>query len=125
MKQTLFVAGVLFAVSGLPPTARAQDAEAGKAVFKAICNLCHDPVEGKSRVGPSLFNVIGRHAGSLTGFTYSDVLKNSGIVWTEAELDKWIKGPQSVVPGTRMTYSGLKDDQKRRDLIAYLKTLHH
>lgn len=125
MKRTLVLAGFLAGFTGYMLPAHAQDAEAGKQVFKSICNLCHDAAEGKNRVGPSLFGVVGRHSGSIVGFTYSDVLNGSGIVWNEEMLDKWIGGPQAVVPGTRMTYGGLKDEKKRHDVIAYLKTLHH
>ena len=125
MKRALLVAGFLFTVPGSMLPARAQDAAAGQVVFKSICNLCHDATEGKNRVGPSLYGVVGRRSGSIQGFTYSDVLKGSGITWNEDMLDKWIGGPQSVVPGTRMTYGGLKDDKKRHDVIAFLKSLHH
>jgi len=125
MKRSLLFAGFLFSVSGPIPSAHAQDAEAGKAVFKSICNLCHEAIEGKNRVGPSLYGVVGRRAGTAPGFTYSDVVKGSGLIWTEENLERWISGPQSVVPGTKMTYTGLKDDKKRHDVIAFLKTLHH
>lgn len=125
MKRVLFVAGFFTVGPGLTLPACAQDAEAGKAVFKSICNLCHEAGEGRNRVGPSLYGVVGRRAGTEAGFTYSDVVKGSGITWTEDMLDSWISGPQKVVPGNRMTYAGLKDDKKRHDLIAYLKTLHH
>ncbi len=125
MKRVLLVAGVLFYAPGSMPVAHAQDAEAGKAVFKAICNLCHEAVEGKNRVGPSLYGVVGRKSGTLPGFNYSEVVKGAGMIWTEETLDKWINSPQTTVPGTRMTYSGLKDDKKRHDVIAFLNTLHH
>ena len=124
MKRALLVAGLLVSVPVSAPPARAQDTEAGKTVFKTICNLCHEAVENKNRVGPSLYGVVGRHAGTLPGFAYSDVLKASGITWTEDQLNSWIISPQHLVPGTKMTYAGLKDDTKRRDLIAFLKTLH-
>ena len=125
MKRVFLVVGVLFSVTGSVLPARAQDAEAGKAVFKAICNLCHEASEGKNRVGPSLYGVVGRKSGTLPGFNYSEVVKGAGMTWTEEALDKWINSPQTTVPGTRMTYSGLKDDKKRHDVIAFLKTLHH
>ena len=125
MKRALLVGGFLVCLPGFIPPAQAQDAEAGKLVFKSICNLCHEAVEGRNRVGPSLYGVIGRHAGSVPGYAYSDVVKGSGITWDEDLLDQWINAPQRVVPGTKMTYAGLKDDKKRHDLIAFLKTLHH
>ena len=125
MKRALLVAGFLACLAGSMLPALAQDAEAGKQVFKSICNLCHEATEGKNRIGPSLYGVVGRRSGNMPDFTYSDVLKGSGITWTEDMLDKWINAPQNTVPGTRMTYTGLKDDKKRHDVIAFLKTLHH
>ena len=121
MLRVLLIAGFLVVV----PPAHAQDAQAGKIVFESICNLCHEAGEGQNRVGPSLYGVVGRRAGTISGFTYSEVVKGSGIIWTETELDKWISGPKRYVPGTRMSYAGLTDEQMRHDLIAYLKTLHH
>ncbi len=125
MKRSLLVAGFLATVAGFTPPAHAQDAAAGAIVFNAVCHLCHEVVEGKNRVGPSLYGVVGRRAGTMPDFTYSPVLKASGITWNDDMLGKWISAPQNVVPGTRMTFAGLKDEKKRRDLIAYLKTLHN
>lgn len=124
MKRAVLIAGFLFTVPLSILPAQAQDAEAGKAVFNSICHLCHDAIKGKNRVGPSLFGVIGRHSGTVPGYNYSDANKNSGITWTEDVLFKYDEDPQKMVPGTKMTYTGLKDAQKRRDLIAYFKTLH-
>ncbi len=124
MKRALLVAGFLLSLPFAAPLAQAQDVEAGKKVFKSICNLCHENIKNKNRVGPSLYGVIGRHSGIVPGFAYSDANKNSGIVWTEDVLFNYDEDPQKMVPGTKMTYTGLKDPQKRRDLIAYLKTLH-
>ncbi len=104
--------------------AQAQNAEAGQKAFKQQCGLCHDIAAGKNRVGPSLFGVVGRKSGSVEGFHYSDANKNSGVTWDEATLDKYLTDPRSVVPGTTMTYAGVKNDQMRHDIIAYLATLH-
>lgn len=125
MKRLCLVAGFLVAVPALSPPAHAQDVAAGKLVYDTTCRLCHEIIEGKNRVGPSLFNVFGRRAGAIVGFTYSDVLKASGITWNDSTLDKWLDNPQSSVPGTRMTFAGVKDAKKRRDLIAFLKSLHN
>ena len=65
--------------------------------------MCHSLEKGINGVGPSLFGVIGRKAGSEAGFAYSAALKNSGIVWTDDNLKEWIAGPQKMVPGTMMT----------------------
>jgi len=104
--------------------ARAQNADAGKTAFKQQCGLCHDVAAGKNRVGPSLFGVVGRKSGSVEGFHYSDANKGSGITWDEATLDKYLTDPRAVVPGTTMTYAGVKNDQTRHDIIAFLATLH-
>jgi len=114
----------LLGFAGLPVgQAQAGDPEAGKQLFRSICSLCHDSAEGRNRVGPSLFGVVGRKTGSVPGYSYSDANKNSGIVWTVDVLDRYLISPQVVVPGTKMGYPGMKDDQKRADLIAYLGTL--
>ncbi len=104
--------------------AHAQDAEAGQKVFKQQCGLCHDVAQGKNRVGPSLFGVVGRKAGTIDGYRYSDANKNSGLNWDPATLDKYLADPRATVPGTTMTYAGVKNDQQRKDIIAYLATVH-
>ncbi len=98
------------------------DATAGEKVFVA-CKTCHSSEAGKNMIGPSLHGIVGRHSGSIEGFTYSTANKNSGIVWTEDKLFQYLENPQRVVPGTKMTYTGVKDHQDRANVIAYLKTL--
>lgn len=100
------------------------DPAAGQAVFKTQCAICHSPLEGKNMVGPSLFGIVGRKSGSIEGFHYSAANKSADITWTPQVLDKYLTAPREVVPGTIMTYAGLKDDEKRADVIAYLGTLH-
>ena len=102
----------------------AQNVEAGQKAFKQQCGLCHDTVAGKNRVGPSLFGVVGRKSGSVDGFHYSDANKNSGLTWDQATLDKYLADPRGTVPGTTMTYAGVKNEDQRHDIIAYLATLH-
>ncbi len=103
--------------------AHAADAAAGQAVFKTQCGICHAVVQGKNMVGPSLFGIVGRHSGTVDGFRYSAPNKSANITWEPAILDKYLTSPKDVVPGTIMTFAGLKDDTKRADLIAYLGTL--
>ncbi len=107
----------------IAPTARAQDAAAGKRVFESQCSICHSPRPGQNIVGPSLFGVVGRHSGSVPRFRYSAANRRSGLTWNVATLDRYLTGPGMVVPGTLMTYPGLKDPKQRADLIAYLQTL--
>jgi cytochrome c len=96
------------------------DAAKGKRVF-AQCMTCHAVQEGRNNVGPSLYQIVGRTAGSVEGFKYSDANKNSGIVWTEEALFTYLENPQATIPGTIMAFPGLRNPQDRADVIAYLK----
>jgi len=122
MSVTRFTVAAL-AIGLLSAPAMAADAEAGAKVFKTQCAVCHSPVAGKNMVGPSLFGVVGRVAGSAPGFKYSAANKGSGVTWDEANLDKYLPNPRAFIAGTTMTYAGLKNDAQRADLIAYLATL--
>jgi cytochrome c len=125
MARSLLALAVAAASSLLmAPPVNAQNVEAGQKAFKQQCGLCHDVAAGKNRVGPSLFGVVGRKAGNVEGFHYSDANKNSGLTWDEATLDKYLANPREVVAGTTMTYAGVKNEDQRRDIIAYLATLH-
>jgi cytochrome c2 len=115
--------GAIGAWSILTP-AMAQDAAAGKAVFQSQCAICHSPLSGRNLVGPSLFGVVGRPSGKEPGFHYSAANEKSGLTWDTATLDTYLTNPAKVIPHTIMSYPGLKDDQKRGNLIAYLSTLH-
>tara|TARA_R110001606_G_scaffold54258_4_gene133279 strand:+ start:10995 stop:11495 length:501 start_codon:yes stop_codon:yes gene_type:complete len=96
------------------------DAASGKSAFMQ-CRTCHVVDPGMNRVGPSLANIIGREAGSVSGFRYSDANANSGITWTEEKLFQFLEKPQRVIPKTKMIFAGMPDVQKRADVIAYLK----
>ncbi len=98
------------------------DAAAGEKVFIA-CKTCHSSEAGKNMVGPSLHGIQGRHSGEVAGYTYSAANKNSGIVWSDEKLFQYLENPQRVIPGTKMTYTGVKDPQQRANVIAYLNTL--
>ena len=117
-----FVLAVMI-LGALSPPASAQDAKAGEAVFKRACAICHFTAEGKNMVGPSLFGVVDRKAGSVPNFRYSAANRSSDMVWSTEKLDPYLTAPREVVPGTTMTYAGLKDKAQRADLIAYLATL--
>lgn len=121
MIRTLIV-GLMLA--GFITAAFAADPAAGEKVFKSQCALCHSPVAGKNMIGPSLFGVVGRQAGSESGFHYSADHKKLGIAWDAASLDKYLTNPRAMVHDTTMAYAGLKNDTQRADLIAYLATLH-
>ena len=115
---------LMLAVCFVAVSARAQNVDNGKAVFRQVCSICHAITAGRTMVGPTLFGVVGRKSGTEAGFQYSDGNKKSGLTWDEPTLDRYLTTPRDVVPGTKMVYAGLKDDQKRHDLIAYLATLH-
>jgi cytochrome c len=118
MRGVVFVA--LLAVAGAGE-AQAQDAAAGEKVF-AVCKACHQIGDtAKNSVGPVLNGVIGRKAGSVAGYSYTPANKDSGITWDEATFREYIKDPKAKVPGTKMIYVGLKDEQKTNDLVAFLK----
>ncbi|WP_353072042.1 heme-binding domain-containing protein [Tunturiibacter gelidoferens] len=94
------------------------DAVQGKAVFEKRCTGCH--AMAVDREGPRLAGVYGRRAGSIAGFTYSAGLKNSGVIWNDATLEKWLSDPDLMVPDNNMSFSVPKAEE-RRNLIAYLK----
>lgn len=100
-----------------------QDLVTGEKLFKTNCSICHSPQPGKDLTGPSLFAVVNRHSGQIPGFHYSEANKNSGLVWNVATLDRYLAAPRELVPGTKMTFPGLKDPKQRSDVIAYLATL--
>jgi cytochrome c len=94
------------------------DPARGETIYHK-CQGCHSI--DRNRVGPMHKGLFGRQAGSLPDFDYSAAMKNSGIVWNEQTLDRFLADPRGVVPGTKMTYAGVKNAQDRADLIAYLK----
>lgn len=96
------------------------DPRQGRREF-TVCMSCHVVQPGQNRVGPTLYNIIGREAGTIEGFNYSDANANSGIIWTEATMFAYLEDPQAYIPGTIMAYPGLPDPQKRADIIAYIK----
>jgi len=108
----------------LPTVALAQDAEAGKKVF-VKCAPCHSIGPGaKNKVGPEQNGLIGRKAGSVEGFNYSEAMKNSGITWDETSLDEYLTDPKKKIPGNKMVFPGIKDELQRGDLIAYLASFN-
>jgi cytochrome c len=122
-RSLAFVLPIAVAVFSIPMQAQAAgDADKGKTVFRQ-CSVCHSADEGENRVGPSLFGVYGRKAGEAPAFSYSKAVKDSGITWSDENLDKYLTNPQSVIKGTRMAFPGLQKQQDRDDIIAYLKTL--
>lgn len=100
----------------------AQDAAAGEQVFRRMCSPCHDLGEdAKVKLGPPLNGIEGRTAGSYEGFNYSQANKSSGITWNQEPFMKYIRAPMQEMPGTRMAFVGVKNDNDVNNLWAYLK----
>ena len=100
------------------------DPAAAEAQFRKSCGTCHvAAADGGRRQGPNLFGVVGRQAGEVAEFKYSEAFAkgSGGIVWDEGTLDRWLADPQSVIPGSVMLYKQA-DPDKRRLVIEYLKT---
>jgi cytochrome c2 len=87
------------------------------------CKVCHSVEKGNHGIGPSLAGVYGTKAGEIPGYQFSEAMKNSGLTWNAANLDRFLENPREVVPGTKMGFAGLKDAAKRKAVIDYLKTL--
>jgi cytochrome c len=116
-----YIVALSLAALALPAAApRAQAQDAGETIFKRYCAVCHSVAPGTNKIGPSLAGIVGRAAGTAPGFTYTAANKNSGITWTEENLDKYLTDPKAMVPGTKMLFAGLKSPEDRKALIAYL-----
>ena len=102
------------------PFLQAQQA-AGKKLFDNRCAVCH--ASQRQQFGPSLNGVVGRKAGSVAGFPYSDALKNSSLVWTEDNLRNWLADPKATIPGVLMPHVAFSDPAERIYVVEYLKTL--
>ncbi len=109
---------VLTALVASPAEAAIADPAHGAQIYQR-CQLCHSI--DHDLVGPRHLGLFGRKAGSIAGYPYSAAMKNSGITWSEDTLNQFLRGPQAFVPGTRMTFTGLPNEQDRADVIAYLK----
>ncbi len=116
----LAMAALLVSIIPLGSLQAEGDAAKGEKVYRK-CKTCHSLEDGKNKVGPHLHGLFGRTAGVSEGFKYSDAMKESGIVWDEATLEAYIAKPKDLVPGTKMVFGGLKKEDQRKDLVAYLK----
>ena len=118
MRHLVFVAVGLMVTTG---AALAQDVEAGEKSFRK-CAPCHNiGPDATNKVGPELNGLDGRKSGSAADFNYSEANKNSGITWSEATFKEYIKDPRAKIPGTKMIFPGIKNEQEADNLWAYLK----
>ncbi|MDR7231912.1 cytochrome c [Caulobacter sp. BE264] len=114
-------AGKAAILASLPAPYNTGDLSNGQSKF-ALCRSCHTITEGgPDLTGPNLYGVFGRKAGAKEGYSYSDAVKAAGFVWDAGQLDKWLADPRGFMPGTKMTFAGIKGEKDRIDLIAYLK----
>jgi cytochrome c len=122
MSRSLFAAlSIATMICANAAPANAQDVAAGEKSFNK-CRVCHQVGEtAKNGVGPELNGLFGRHSGSVAGYNYSDANKNSGITWDAAVFAEYIKDPKAKVPGTKMAFAGIKNEQEVKDLTAFLQ----
>lgn len=122
MTLAKIITGAIFSVFLVLASAQAGDIVKGKKTFKK-CAACHLVDKEKNKTGPHLVNLFGREAGSLESYKkYSKAIKTSGIVWNEDTLDGFLAKPKSYLKGTKMAFAGLKKEEDRANIIAYLKS---
>jgi cytochrome c len=125
------VAAMIAAAMGAaaPQAARAADTlekarvAAGEIIFRDRCRICHSPDVEHVSYGPTLVNVVGRPAGSVAGYEYSEALSSSGIVWTTEALRAWIANNDGLMPGTKMRHVGVTDQTEQDFILAYLDSI--
>jgi cytochrome c len=121
IRGAALAAAALLAVA-TPGTGRAQqgDAEAGRGAFNRVCAACHAVAAGQNKVGPSLHGVVGREAGKAPNFNYSPAIRESGKTWDAATLNAYLENPRTYIPGNRMILAGVRSEQDRQNIVAYL-----
>lgn len=122
MKRYLLRTAILLAAIPIAAGAALADGDPkkGERAFNK-CKACHEVSVERNKVGPHLVGLFGRKAGAVDGFNYSDAMKNSGIVWDEENLDKYVEDSKNFIPGNKMVFAGIRREGEREDLIAYLK----
>ena len=120
MKKFICFAAALAVLALNAGNVTAADAAKGRKVYNK-CKACHALKAGKNKVGPSLYGIMDRKAGTVAGFKYSKAMKASGLTWNEEALRNYLEKPRKFVKGTRMAFSGIKKKKQMDNLIAYLK----
>jgi len=122
MKGTLVAAMSVAAVIVTGPASAEGDAARGERLFNQQCRACHTLEKGGASVaGPNLHGLFGSKAGTGAGYQHSEAMAKSGIVWDDKTLAEYLGNPKSKVPGTKMIFIGLKQEQQQEDMIAFLK----
>jgi cytochrome c len=120
MRKLTLSALAVIASMAAASSALAQDAAAGKTTFNK-CVACHAIGEGaQNKVGPQLNGLDGRKSGTAPDYSYSEANKNSGITWNEAQFKEYIKEPKAKIPGTKMSFAGIKNEKDVNDLWAFI-----
>jgi cytochrome c len=118
------LAAALALLSGAALAQSDIDPRQAQLAFNNHCRQCHTTREGDHRLGPSLYGVLGREAGSASGYRYSSAMQNAHFVWDAQSLDRYIENPDAVVPGNKMKpYTGITDPEERAGIIAHLKSV--
>lgn len=104
------------------PAAAAPVAVTAPPAF-ALCRACHSTEAGENGIGPSLAGVFGAKSAHVASFDYSDAIEGAGLTWNEATLNRYLENPTAVVPGTTMSFAGVRNETQRKAIVDYLKTL--
>jgi len=121
--RMIAIALLLISATGASAADTSGDSVAGRAIFQRICQNCHSAEIGINKVGPSLWNVVGRQAASVPDFVYSDAMRSNKSIWSVSTLDAYLANPRGDVHGAKMFFKGLSEAKDRADVIAYLQTL--
>jgi cytochrome c len=123
-RTTLVLTSIMFLIVLSAPRSVSQNVDAGQMLFNNSCRTCHSVKEGDNRLGPSLYKVLGRKAGSLPNYGYSSAMRSADFVWDKGKLDRYIANPDAVVPGNNMKpFAGLASADARAKVIAFLESL--
>jgi cytochrome c len=120
MRGFAIFAGIVVSLAVTTEALAAGDAAAGKELFQHKCAICHSVDAGVNKIGPSLHGVVGRKAGSLDGYSYSDAMKNANRTWNDVTLDDYLTNPREKIPGIKMIFPGFSNPADRQNVIAYL-----
>ncbi|WP_274424668.1 c-type cytochrome [Chelativorans sp. YIM 93263] len=126
MKRILLITAGLPATLALGATAFAQDGDQvseGETLFQQLCQQCHSLEEGQNGLGPHLNNIVGREAAAVDDFDYSEAMEESDITWTPDNIDQFIADPQAFIPGNRMPFTGMPDEDERTAVVAFLEDI--